>query len=311
MRRLLPVLDIVFFLTLGFGCTRSQQTRNDGSQLANAVGLDDLQQAKKLLRLGADPNERSENGVTPLWIAVDHDDTTMVNLLLEHHADIHDTSGRHSMESVGEIAAFNNSFRSLEILFKHGFSLQKKDKEGQSMLHIATRRNNLEIAKFLLQHGLDPNTPDSLDGQSPLLIAVDNGSPAMVSLLLSHGANPNSRGPASFTPLCEVILQDADESFQRPAVFEELRMFGDSSKRSRHERYVKIIMTLLDSGALPNFEIARGAPLWTAAWKCDPEMATILIQYGADRVAKDRDGNTPLDMAKKIGCKEMVELLTK
>ncbi len=320
MSRLTLLAYLVFLLTFVSGCTRSQQNLDKDTSLALAIGTHDLPRAKELLASGADPNERNHNGVTPLWIAVDHDDTIMVNLLLDHHADILDTSGRNSMESVGEIAAFNNSWQSLAILYKHGFSIQKRDNEGQTMLHVAVRGNNLEIAAFLLQHGLNPNTPDSIAKQTPLCIAVDIGSPAMVSLLLSNGAdpnlltdgdNPNSIGRANFSILCEVIWKDGDELSKRGGELEELRMFGDSTEKSRHERYVEIMNTLLHAGALPNFEVDRGGGLWLAARYCDLDMARILLQNGADRNAKTRDGQTPLDMAKKQKCKELEHLLTK
>jgi ankyrin repeat protein len=142
----------------------------------------------------------------------------------------------------------------------------------------------------------------------------------MVSLLLSNGANPklltdganpNSIGRANFSILCEVIFQDGDERYKPIDALEELRMFGDSTDKSRHERYIEIMKTLLHAGALPNFEVDRGGALWLAARYCDLDMARILLQNSADRNAKTRDGQTPLDMAKKMNCKEIEELLTK
>ena len=70
-----------------------------------------------------------------------------------------------------------------------------------------------EIAKLLLEHGADPNTPfrlkdeNHLDHGAPMEIAVRNGDVEMVKLLLSHGASPNTSRHA-----CSNAVQTAIDS---------------------------------------------------------------------------------------------------
>lgn len=59
---------------------------------------------------------------------------------------------------------------------------------GNSLLFAAIDRYNLDMAKFLIEHGIDVNLPAS-NGQSPLSLASNEKSnPAMIALLKRHGA---------------------------------------------------------------------------------------------------------------------------
>ena len=56
-------------------------------------------------------------------------------------------------------------------------------------------------------------------------------------------------------------------------------------------------------------EVPNGTPLHDAAYFCRPEVAKLLLQYGADPNARDKHGNTPLHYAARRPCVAVVELL--
>ena len=62
----------------------------------------------------------------------------------------------------------------------------------------AVGAQQLEIAKYLLENGADPNTPfrlkdySHLDHGAPMELAVRNGNVELVNLLLDYGASPNT-----------------------------------------------------------------------------------------------------------------------
>jgi len=52
------------------------------SLLHSAIGLDDLELVKNLIRLGADPNNKGQNGETPIYVAVRRKSKEMVDTLI-------------------------------------------------------------------------------------------------------------------------------------------------------------------------------------------------------------------------------------
>jgi len=78
--------------------------------------------------------------------------------------------------------------------------------EGTTLLHICVEFDEIEIARWLIEHGADVNArakvdPDGFGGHTPLFGCVVNNSylcgrqrdGVFVRLLLDHGADPNAR----------------------------------------------------------------------------------------------------------------------
>lgn len=63
-------------------------------------------------------------------------------------------------------------------------------KNGHTPLHIAARKNQMDIANTLLEYGAQPNA-ESKAGFTPLHLSAQEGHVDMCSLLLEHKANPN------------------------------------------------------------------------------------------------------------------------
>jgi ankyrin repeat protein len=238
--------------------------------------MHDFQLAKSLLERGSNPNVRMEDGITPLWLAVSNDDTDMIKLLIDHGANIH---------------------------------LQYPPL-GQSLLHDCVSLDKINAAKFLMEHGLNPNTTDS-EGQSPLFTAIYKLDTPMVSLFLKFGANPNVLAPGKQTPLTTAIFMHKGLKTRAKETPQEIK-FRDSVNEVQRAIAFQIIKILLKSGASPNFPgtLEMGFTfLHEAAAHCDTVAVQLLLQYCADRNAKDSDGNRPYDLAVKYGCKDLEAIL--
>lgn len=66
--------------------------------------------------------------------------------------------------------------------------LTYRDSDGDSLLHIATRRADAEAVSLLLSAGVDPNIRGDM-GYAPLHYAADNRDSEIAKLLISRGAN--------------------------------------------------------------------------------------------------------------------------
>lgn len=70
-----------------------------------------------------------------------------------------------------------------------GANVNFKDERLDTPLGTACSLDDLEIIRFLLKNGADPNEPNA-EGYTPLMYACQNVNVDAVKLLIDHGANP-------------------------------------------------------------------------------------------------------------------------
>ena len=77
-----------------------------------------------------------------------------------------------------------------EILIARGASINAKDKQGKTALHLAAggvRRRYREVAELLIANSANVNAEDNTS-RTPLWYAKSRGGPETVDLLRKHGA---------------------------------------------------------------------------------------------------------------------------
>ncbi len=214
----------------------------------------DAAMLEKLLKQGANPNVKNDAGATPLmWAAsnlektrvlLSHDasvnaisddlrtplmiaagmprGTPIVQLLLEHGANVNPTKRPDSESSPLVQAALASNVETMKLLLQHGADLKAS---AVSTLIIAMMQDCRECVDFLLKQNLDPvvytitlgavanfagvntvrvlldhgakvDAPDSL-GQTPLAYAAGSDSipTDVVKLLIERGADVNAKSP--------------------------------------------------------------------------------------------------------------------
>jgi ankyrin repeat protein len=104
------------------------------------------------------------------------------------------------------------------------------DDGGDTVLHLATHRGNVQIVEFLLQQGADPNTPNNYHGRTPLHVAATKGRPELVKLLLAYKGDASFRSKIGQTPLEESRAPLNDDA-PRTNRQETIRLLEEASKR--------------------------------------------------------------------------------
>lgn len=186
-------------------------------------------------------------------------------------------------------AVEKNQLLFVEEELKKGANVNLTDKNGKSLLLIATHNNNFEMAKLLVSYKADVNQQDKIQ-DSPFLYAGAVGHLKLVQLYLSHGArfdvfnryNGTALIPASERGHLEVVKLLANtKGFPIDHVnrlgwtaLMEAVILGDGS-----QKFVNVIQTLIDAGC--NINIA------------------------------DHDKKNPLAHAKAKGYSDIVQLLEK
>lgn len=86
------------------------------------------------------------------------------------------------------------------VKMKNYDSLNCRDKEGRTPLHLAVNKGSIRCAKVLLESGADKDAKNN-DGRTALHNAAANGDPRMAEMLIEMGADPtikDDRGRSCF-----------------------------------------------------------------------------------------------------------------
>lgn len=150
---------------------------------------------------------------------------------------------------------------------------------------------NLEAMKAALLAGASPDARFP-SGASVLERAAWSGAPEFVKLLLDYGADPNLRGYEGFDPMSALFVRG-----KTPA--------------QKNKTAEKIAALLCDYGFRADAHNHwNGTVLQDAVnWNC-PEVARVLVRYGAEPQRKGINGISALDAArKKDNAAEWLEIL--
>ena len=229
----------------------------------------DIESARKLLDAGADVNQATEYGWTPLLTAVN-----------------------------------NRNYELATLLVARGANVNLANKGGWTPLYLATDNRNieggdypvpkpdldhLEMIEVLLQRGANPNArvrENTLtrtiftmqwfyeDGATPFIRASQSSDTVLMKMLLKYGADPRiatANGDTALTAAAGIGWVD-----------------GVTYERSAAEN-LEAVRMLLDLGLDPSQANNEGrSPLMGAALKGRPEVIQLLVDRGANLAAHDR-----------------------
>ncbi len=169
-------------------------------------------------------------------------------------------------------------------------------------LLFAARDGHLESARLLIQAGADVNAR-AADGKDSLGLAIFNGNYAFASFLVDSGADVNLPDASGFTPLFWAVDR---RNMETAPNFPWMVM----------EDPLPLVRKLLEAGADPNAVIdstpmalmREGSPrivfataLMRAAFSGDPELVSLLLEFGADPHIRSSDDETALSAAAGTG----------
>ncbi|NXO23312.1 ANK2 protein, partial [Cisticola juncidis] len=269
-----------------------------------------LDVASVLLEAGASHSMSTKKGFTPLHVAAKYGSLEVAKLLLQRRA-CPDSAGKvllgRKVRSV-----FHSSLRRNSTLFS--FFFPGWCQNGYTPLHIAAKKNQMQIATTLLSYGAETNILTK-QGVTPLHLASQEGHTDMVTLLLEKGSNIHVATKAGLTSLHLAAQED------KVNVAEILTKHGANQDAQTklgytplivacHYGNIKMVNFLLKHGANVNAKTKNGyTPLHQAAQQGHTHIINVLLQHGAKPNAITTNGNTALAIARRLGYISVVDTL--
>jgi ankyrin repeat protein len=144
--------------------------------------------------VAADPSllAGSENGVTPLLLAIYHGKPEIARLLADRGAPL----------SIGEAVALGDAARAEAMLAADASLLDARTGDGHTPLGLAIFFRHAELARMLIERGADVRAAaGNAQRVAPVHAAAAVCDRETMRLLLDRGADPNARQQGDYTAL--------------------------------------------------------------------------------------------------------------
>ncbi|HKX83871.1 MAG TPA: ankyrin repeat domain-containing protein [Pyrinomonadaceae bacterium] len=160
--------------------------------LTRAVADNEIDEVRRLLASGADPNGKEPNyeDVTPLFMAVENGNVEVTRLLLRFRAD---PNARDKTERTPIMTIDGDATPELiELLTRAGADVNADDDTGRTPLMLAASNAPSNVVSALIDAGADINETDD-DGSTALIDAADADDLESVRVLVFAGATVNAK----------------------------------------------------------------------------------------------------------------------
>lgn len=179
----------------------------------------------------------------------------------------------------------------VRMLLTHGAG-RATEKCSQSPLYSAVQKNDLDLARMLIEGGIDIDSRSS-SGRTPLFAACLDNHMELIEFLLSNNANVNAVDNNGYTALHRYI-----------------QMNSGSWRNNHHMGPSIVVKMLINAGANPKISSSNGStPLHAAAARGMAKCARLLLEGGADAFARDEGGQTVAHLVAKDKRKNALMLL--
>ena len=224
--------SVVFVLLLA-GFVQSATSQKATELMAPILG-NDVENVKKLIRGGADVNEKFNFGatgkITALFLAVMLGRTEICNVLIDSGADVHIIV--QGMTLLHNVALSSGDYEgTAALLIAKGLDVNAKatygDAKDATPLHIAAGKGNVSVARLLIQNGAEVNAKLPYHGFTSLHLAAQNGHEKVAGLLIAKGADINAKSMYGETPI------DLAMSKEHKELAELLRKHGGLSGKEK------------------------------------------------------------------------------
>ena len=182
-----------------------------------------------------------------------------------------------------------------------GASVDARDEEGRTALHVAVARGTVEPIRILLDAGADPEAPGN-QGETVVHAGARGCDSDAMHLILDHGGRADTRDEHGRTPLHVAALRGAVREI-------DALLGGGGEERTARQRLEDehVIRALLQAGAPADGTDERGVTaLHLAAGGGVGRTVQQLLEHGAAPDLPDAEGGTALHRATSVEITQML-----
>jgi len=266
------------------------------------------------LAAGADPNLAGPGGETPLHTAARTGIPGPVKALLKAGAKPNTEPDRPTHQTALMWAASEGNTEVVELLLAAGADLNAQLASGFNAWLFAVRAGRTETVRALLKAGADLNyaTPPGpkpkgktpVAGTSALILAIENGHFELAAELVDRGADPNDlrSGYGPLHVLTWVRKPDISEGNGDPPPDGSGKLSSADLARTLVAKGAKVDLPLPGGPKGDGIFARQGCtPLLLAADRDDAAYVKLLVELGADPMARNVENGTALMTAAGLG----------
>lgn len=244
-----------------------------------------------LLEKGADVNYVSDDGETPLSMAVENDKLEYVEILLENGANVDYPNSYGETPLQAAVTYGYEKLIDLLLAFHANPEVTQSVKSGEKstdiplLMHVAVLDNSPTIVEALIRAGANVNREDEFGFTSLERCLMQNQDLSMITVLIKNGADLQHFSSNGQTPLMIAISEECD---------------------------FEIIKLLIDSNPSTINVENNGLNVIQQAIICDSSLDIIkyIVSNGADLHAETKYGNTLTDLAEYYASEEVQEYIS-
>jgi ankyrin repeat protein len=180
---------------------------------------------------------------------------------------------------------------------------------GLAALSYAARDGRMESVQTLVEGGADVNEVTGSEKSTPMVLALINGHYDVAKYLLDHGGDPNLANNDGLAPLFAVVdMRFAPVGWVPNPKTDREKIDGLDLMKALiakganvNQRLVRKLWFRPNTHNTQWINAAGATPFWRAAESSDVDAMRILAAAGADPNLASLDGDTPLIVATGIG----------
>jgi len=270
-------------------------------RLVEAASRGDFTALKTHLDAKADVNSARADGTTALAWAVYHNDSEIVNLLINSGADVN-ASSDYGVTPL-HLACENQNPDVLRKLLKAGADPNRSKLTGETPLMACANTGSVSGVEELLAHGADVNAKENNEGQTALMWAAAEKNSKIVRMLVAKGADVHARSEILMEPEPFIIKIDEYNStfaanYPDGVRFPRTSGGGTALLFAAQQGDLESVEALIEAGADVNTEHQEyGSVLIVSIASGHEDLAIFLLEKGANPNVKDAWGITPLHYA--------------
>jgi len=180
------------------GVDADQANKAGRTPFMNAANSNELEVVQFLSEYVKDINAQDEGGRSALTMAVDRNDAEVVEFLIQKKADVA------VKDSGGNTLAYYlmNNFNAkdpkafdtkLALLKEKGMALTEPQQDGNTLVHLAAKDNNMALLKRLEEFNIDIDKKNNEGNTALHLAAMTSENDALLKYLIEEGADKNAK----------------------------------------------------------------------------------------------------------------------